>query len=209
MESHGVRVFSLVDACRDIDAFSFWRDGTPYVFLNTGKSSERSRMDAAHELAHLVLHHRSRSRANNILEREAQVFGAAFLMPKPAILATSPRTGRLPELLVAKKYWNVALVSLIYRMHSLGLLTEWQYRSLFVEASSLGYRHEEPDSAPRETSQVLETVFRALWLERTTLRDVADELNLYPDDLANLVFGLVQPSTDVSSNGEQPSLRLV
>ena len=34
-----------------MDAYSFWRRGVPYVFLNTMKSAERSRMDAAHELA--------------------------------------------------------------------------------------------------------------------------------------------------------------
>lgn len=56
LEAHGVRVFSLVEECAEVDAFSFWRGSTPYVFLNTMKSSEHSRMDAAHELGHLVLH---------------------------------------------------------------------------------------------------------------------------------------------------------
>ncbi len=56
LEAHGVRVFSLSEDCREVDAYSFWRASTPYVFLNTLKSAERSRMDAAHELGHLVMH---------------------------------------------------------------------------------------------------------------------------------------------------------
>jgi transcriptional regulator with XRE-family HTH domain len=54
LEAHGVRVFSLAADCAAVDAFSFvWRQ-TPYVLLNTAKSGERGRFDAAHELGHLV-----------------------------------------------------------------------------------------------------------------------------------------------------------
>src|SRR5699024_5969868 len=54
LESRGVRVFSLVEDSREVNAFSSWQGGViPYVFLNTVKSSESSRFDAAHELGHL------------------------------------------------------------------------------------------------------------------------------------------------------------
>src|SRR5215211_2579591 len=56
LEAHGVRVFSLTPEYSGVDAFSFWRDGVPFVFLNTMKTAERGRFDAAHELGHLVLH---------------------------------------------------------------------------------------------------------------------------------------------------------
>ncbi|WP_376773772.1 ImmA/IrrE family metallo-endopeptidase [Rhizobium mongolense] len=50
-----VRVFSLVENTRTVDAFSVWRGIRPFVFLNTIKTSEHGRFDAAHELGHLVL----------------------------------------------------------------------------------------------------------------------------------------------------------
>jgi len=56
LESKGVRVFSMAEDTTEVDAFSLWRETTPFVFLNTMKSAERSRFDAAHELGHLVLH---------------------------------------------------------------------------------------------------------------------------------------------------------
>ncbi len=56
LESKGVRVFSLAENTSKVNAYSLWRNGVPYVFLNTYKSAECSRFDAAHELAHLVLH---------------------------------------------------------------------------------------------------------------------------------------------------------
>src|ERR1051325_1217612 len=61
LESKGVRLFSLVEETRAVDAFSVWRNNCPYVFLNTLKSAERSRHDTAHELGHLLLHRHGRS----------------------------------------------------------------------------------------------------------------------------------------------------
>src|SRR4030095_1201305 len=54
LESKGVRVFSLAENTREVNAYSVWRRDHPYVFLNTFKSAECSRFDSAHELAHLV-----------------------------------------------------------------------------------------------------------------------------------------------------------
>lgn len=87
LETKGVRVFSLVEDCHELDAFSTWLDGTPFVFLNTRKSAERSRMDAAHELGHLVLHRVGRPQGKEA-EEEATRFGAAFLMPRASPTAT-------------------------------------------------------------------------------------------------------------------------
>ena len=124
LEAHGVRVFSVTQDCLRVDAFSFWRDDIPYIFLNTMKSAEHRRMDAAHELAHLVLHWGrdvTRARAD---EQAAHAFGAAFLMPAGSIRALAPRAGRVTDLIRAKHHWNVAVANLAYRMHSLNLLSE-------------------------------------------------------------------------------------
>jgi hypothetical protein len=49
-------VFSLSVDAAEVEAFSMWKEGAPFIFLNTGKSAEHGRFDAAHELGHLVLH---------------------------------------------------------------------------------------------------------------------------------------------------------
>ncbi|MGA8760309.1 MAG: XRE family transcriptional regulator, partial [Stellaceae bacterium] len=54
LEAKGVRLFSMAENTLTVDAFSVWRGGTPYVFLNTMKSAEHGRHDAAHELGHLT-----------------------------------------------------------------------------------------------------------------------------------------------------------
>lgn len=213
LEAHGVRVFSLALENENVDAFSFWRDGTPYVFLNTRKSAERSRMDAAHELGHLVLHWSGGPQGRNE-EQDAQGFGSAFLMPRASVLAEAPRAARVNQIIQAKLYWRVSAANLAYRMHTLSLLTEWQYRSVFIELGKQGYRSGEPRGIRRETSQVLEKVFRALRNEGRSQAQVAAELGVTVEELGSVIFGLVMTPVTGEAVGddqprERPDLRLV
>jgi Zn-dependent peptidase ImmA (M78 family) len=216
LEAHGVRVFSLIDECHDVDAFSFWRGETPYVFLNTAKSAERGRMDSAHELGHLVLHRGHALPSGRLEEQEANAFGAAFLMPRRSVLAHAPRGGHLDDLIRAKRYWNVAAANLAYRMHKVGLLTDWQYRTIFVNLSSQGYRNAEPNGIHRETSQMLGKVFESLRSEGMQQSDVARELQITVQDLTKIIFGLVLTPVAGTATADgggpgipAPSLRIV
>jgi Zn-dependent peptidase ImmA (M78 family)/DNA-binding XRE family transcriptional regulator len=214
LEAHGVRVFSLAAENAEVDAFSFWRDRVPYVFLNTMKSAERSRMDAAHELGHLVMHWDGGPQGREP-EQQAQRFGSAFLMPRASVLAEAPRGARLNQIITAKRRWKVSAASLAYRMHAVGLLTEWQYRSAFIQISQRGYRSDEPYGIPRETSQLLAKVFQALRATGQTQADVAHQLAISSDELNALIFGLVltpvagdhQP--EATARDIQPPLHLV
>ena len=192
LERQGVRVFSLAEDSTDIDAYSFWRGGTPYVFLNTMKSAERSRMDAAHELGHLVLHRKTGPRISRQSEPEAQRFGSAFLMPRGSVLAKVRRGAALPQIVSAKRHWGVSVAALTYRLHKVGLLSDFQFRSLFATIGRHGYRVEEPNPMPRETSQVLGKVFQALAERGTTQVGVANMLSIYPEELGKLLFGLIR-----------------
>ena len=116
LESKGVRVFSLTEESRDVDAFCSWYEGTPFVFLNTMKSAERSRFDAAHELGHLVRDTYSMLHRNEMggsrhheIEQKANAFAEAFLMPKDAVIARKPSAFTLLQLIKIKRYWGVPL----------------------------------------------------------------------------------------------------
>jgi Zn-dependent peptidase ImmA (M78 family)/DNA-binding XRE family transcriptional regulator len=217
LEAHGVRVFSLVQECAEVDAFSFWRDGAPYVFLNSMKTAERSRMDAAHELGHLVMHVHGQPSGRRA-EDEAQAFASALLMPRRSVLATAPRGATATQIVSAKKRWNVAAMALAHRMHKLGLLTEWQARSAYIQLGRMGYRAGEPGGLERETSQVLAKVFAALKDEGVARRDVARELSIPVDELNRSIFGLTLASdggrvriraADQPPSSRPPQLRVI
>jgi len=200
LESKGIRVFSLAIDAREVDAYSMWYGGKPFVFLNTLKSAEHCRFDAAHELGHLVLHRHGEPQGQEI-EREANAFASAFLMPKRSVLANAPKFPTLPGLITYKKHWTVSVAALNYRLHALGLTTDWVYRTLCVQISSAGYRTQEPESAPHETSQVLPKVFAALREEGISKQDVAQQLMIDSTEIEQLTFGLMLA---VQSSTKQP-----
>ncbi len=190
LESKGVRVFSLAEECYEIDAFSTWQGSTPLIFLNTLKSSERSRFDAAHELAHLVLHKHG-GVPNKTEERDANAFASAFLMPRTSVEEFAPCVLTIQSLIQAKHIWNVSLAGLVYRLHKLGLISDWQQFSMFRELSAAGYRTMEPESAPREQSRVFPKIFETLRAEGVTKRELAARFGWELDELNSLVFNLI------------------
>lgn len=214
LESRGVRVFSLADECRDVDAFSFWSGSKPFVILNTIKSAERSRFDAMHELGHLVLH-RAGLPDGREAEQQADAFAAAMLMPRADVLARARHFATLPSLIQGKKRWLVSVAALAHQLRALDLVSEWQYRTLCIQIAQRGYRTREPESCPRETSQLLKKVFDALKTESVSRTAVAEELCLPVQELEALVFGLVLTSvagervTPRSRVTTRPNLRLV
>ena len=190
LEANGVRVFSLAEDCKEVDAFSFWQEATPFIFLNTYKSGERSRFDAMHELGHLILH-RHGGPKGQVAEHEANAFASAMLMPRGDLLAHASKLVSLPLMIRMKKRWNVSVAALNYRFHSLELITDWHYQTLCIQISEKGYRSKEPAPCPRETSQLLQKVFAALKNDGVSRSDVAVSLCMRTEDLDALIFGLV------------------
>jgi Zn-dependent peptidase ImmA (M78 family)/DNA-binding XRE family transcriptional regulator len=205
LESQGVRVFSLAVEHSEVDAFSFWQAETPYVFLNTKKTPERSRFDAAHELGHLVMHGGARESHGPEAEQEANRFAGAFLMPELSIRGRMPMAPLIDQVIEAKKIWRVSALALTYRLHELRMLTDWQYRAICVELSKRGYRLAEYSGLVGETSQLLGKVFAALRERGRTVRDVAGELKISSDELAGMVFGLVVAA--VGNDDRTPTVR--
>jgi Zn-dependent peptidase ImmA (M78 family)/DNA-binding XRE family transcriptional regulator len=204
LEAHGVRVFSLAAECAEVDAFSFvWR-GCPYVLLNTGKTGERGRFDAAHELGHLVLHSEHRVPHGPDAEQEANRFAAAFLMPRASVLAHGLTAATSDRILESKEVWQVSAMALTHRLHELDLLSDWGYRTACVDLSRRGYRTAEPGGIARETSPLLDTVFKRLRAEGIKPAQVADDLQITTAELNRHVFGLVPTAVAGATNTTPP-----
>jgi Zn-dependent peptidase ImmA (M78 family)/DNA-binding XRE family transcriptional regulator len=191
LESKGVRVFSLAENTKTVDAFSMWRREQPFVFLNTTKTAERSRFDAAHELGHLVLHKHGGPQGGRAVEDEANQFASAFLMPEAEVRAKMPRVGFLNQIVEGKKYWKVSVAALNYRLHKLGITTDWQYRNFCIQIAER-FRISEPYSIDREVSIVWEKVLTQLRESGVTKQHIADELALPVFEVENLVFRLTR-----------------
>ncbi len=212
LEAHGVRVYSLTIECSDVDAFSMYRGTCPMVFLNVGKTGERLRFDAAHELGHLVLHSEHREPHGPDAEQEANRFAAAFLMPRDDVLAQNLHGAGIDRVLARKTRWRVAAMALAHRLFELQLVTEWGYRSLCVNLSRQGYRSAEPNGIARESSQVLSKILVAVRAEGGTPGTIARELDLDVAELNRHLFGLVPTAVEggaVTTTRRQTNLSVV
>lgn len=207
LESKGVRVFSLSEKTKNVDAFSCWRNDTPYIFLNTFKTSERSRFDALHELGHLVLHSHGKA-CGREAEMEANKFASYFLMPSSDVVSRAPFVTSLNQLIKAKKRWGVSVAALAYRLHKAGMLTDWQYRTFCIQINRK-YGKTEPNGLPREKSVVWEKVFRELWRNGSSRTNIAKDLSIPEAELEALIFGLLGSSAPNNKTVGKPSLMIV
>lgn len=207
VESHGVRVFSLAEDSRHVNAFSLWRDAKPFMFLNTMKSSENSRFDAAHELGHLVLHQDGNT-IGRVAEDQANKFASAFLMPKADVLAHVTSVYSLAQLTRLKLRWKVSVAALNYRLHKVGITTDWRNRDLCIQISREGYSTSEPNGITRERSMVWQKLLRLLWVDRQTVKVIADDLHLPDGEVTALIFGITADD-GAREPAQTPALRIV
>lgn len=202
LEAHGVRVFSLVEETRHLDAYAFWRNNEPYVFLNTSKTGEHSRFDAAHELAHLVLHRHSGTSKRDA-EAEANTFALEFLMPQDDLIATLPRVRTFRELVKAKHRWGVSVYALVYALHAAGVISEWQQRSYYIELNRNG-KTQEPEPREHETSQIWAKVLKLLWAKGLTISKIAENIHVPEHEITKLLFNIAGPARAFEGRREGP-----
>lgn len=217
LETNGIRVFSLAENTKEVDAFSLWRDDTPYVFLNRFKSSERSRYDAAHELGHLCLHKHGGAGSlyqTSGLEKEANAFAGALLMPETDVRAICQRPlYSILDLADYKKRWSVSVSALNYRLHELRLISDAKYKSNYVEMSRRGWLKKEPFGLPREQSSILQDVMDDILSRGITKTKIAADIDVPPAEIEALFFGLANMLSIEGSGARTPrrgvSLKLV
>jgi Zn-dependent peptidase ImmA (M78 family)/transcriptional regulator with XRE-family HTH domain len=132
----------------------------PLVLLNEMHPADRMRFTLAHEIGHMVMHRFP----NADMEREANEFASAFLLPTSDILSAFQGRRVTLELLAAlKPEWKVAMQALLMRASSLNLLTKNQSKYLWQQISKRGWRLREPAELdfPREIPSVLQMVIKA------------------------------------------------
>jgi len=197
LENSGVITARVNVAADTLDAFSQWSSfvGAPYIVLGRDKASAvRSRFDAAHELAHVLLHRRvDRKRVNSktdwkILEQQAHRFAAAFLLPAKSFV-DELWAPTLDAMLSRKERWKVSIAMMIVRCEHLGLINQDQTRRLWINYNRRGWRGEEPlDKVLKfEEPRVLRRSFEALVDEGLkTKEQIVEDLSLPQREIEEL-----------------------
>jgi Zn-dependent peptidase ImmA (M78 family)/DNA-binding transcriptional regulator YiaG len=178
LENNGVVVTQQEFDNGRIDGFSTFPEkdhAYPVVVLSSNETTAaRTRYNAAHELAHLLLHRKistkdiNKKSVHKQLEEQANRFAGAFLLPESSF-AQSVSHCSLEEFRLNKSRWKVAISAQIMRCHDLGWIDDERKRQLFVKMSQRGWRGDEPldDQLKEENPDLLSRSFTVL------LRDAA------------------------------------
>lgn len=186
MEAAGVVVIALPRAFARGDAFSAWAFADesrrrPVVVLSADRPADRVRMNAAHELGHLVMHQQVAASAA-ALEDDAKRFASAFLLPADSMRQMIVAPVTLDTFVNLKLRWGVSIQAMIVRAHSLGLITPRKYKSLMQRLSARGWRLNEPLSSqvPMERPRVVRQMAEAVYGTRIDYAKLAAEAH-YPE----------------------------
>lgn len=187
LEQHGVLLVEVPGHSERLDAFSTWVDSWPVVFIATDKlSASRRRFDVIHELGHLLLHPNAKP-GDLRLEREADAFASAFLLPRHPFTHECPRRLVWPHLMELKSRWKVSLAALVRRAYDLGIYSEATYRRAFVQLSKFGWRRNEPAEPELEHPTLLREGFKLLASSGYTLAQLATDLGRNAVELEEIV----------------------
>ena len=197
LENAGICVVKEEIGSASMDGLSNWSDadGRPYILIASDKDTcARSRLDAAHELGHLVLHRNLSEKALTDaaafkeIERQAFQFAGAFLLPAETF-AAEIWAPSLNTFMVIKERWKVSIGAMVKRCATLGLMSEEYERRLWKHYSARGWRKAEPldDTLEPETPRLLARSVRLLIDENVRRRpDLLEEFRLPATDVESL-----------------------
>lgn len=169
LEKYGAIISRARIGADQVDAFSEWReeDSRPYITLGADKQSDaRSRMDTAHELAHMILHcgitlrDFNKPAVHSLIESQANRFAGAFLLPAASFM-DDLYSHSLDAFRELKETWRVSIAGMVYRATELGIVDEDESRKLWIAMSRRKWKKKEPgdDEMPPEKPKLLRKAF--------------------------------------------------
>lgn len=133
-----------------LDGLCAWSpvDDRPHVLLASDKMSfARRQMDAAHEMAHAILHRgvsaEQLKRDLKVIETQAFRLASAFLLPSTTY-PIEMRTPSLAGLVTAKERWRVSIKAQIKRLSDLEVIPSEFATHLYKLYSAKGWSRDEP-----------------------------------------------------------------
>jgi Zn-dependent peptidase ImmA (M78 family) len=175
--------------------------GVFIIFINKTMPGDRQRFTLAHELGHIVMH---RTIFSETMERDADRFASEFLMPATDIRSQLTHI-KLDRLAALKLHWKVSMGALLMRAYALEVITERQYRYLWMQMGQHGYRVNEPIEYAIQFEQPT--------LLKDTIRLHLDELQYLARQLAEGLLALYEDEMnsvyEISKKRGETRLRLI
>lgn len=153
------------------------------VVENDKRSLSRKNFSLAHELGHIILHrhddYMEKTKLEQaVIEKEANDFAAAFLMPRDRFLEDLKYVRNLDSFVNLKHKWYVSIGAMMIRAKELKHITEQEYLRLIKNYSYRQYRLQEPldDVFTTYRPQLFKQSFELLFKNGYSLEKFKNEL---------------------------------
>lgn len=182
------------------------RFGEEYVIvLNPSLASDRSRMNAAHELGHVLLGDCDKDcgHGDSIAERRAYEFASHLLIPDSELEAAF--AGRsMVRLVKAKEHFGISLQAMIYRAEQAGFIPKSTAKWLWVEFAKRGWRKREPGNVlPDRATRFEDILDSAVGKGLLTWEDAAKVMRVPEDELHLRMRIALGRGEDTPSEGDE------
>jgi len=192
-------VFVVIDDFHDhgIDAVTLRasEDHPHVVYVNAALPPDRMRLTLAHELGHLVMDAMTLVSPAEI-ENRATAFAAEFLAPIDDIAYDLDRvsTRTIHELDELRMSWGVSVSSLVVRARERGVLSDYQYRTMFRLLNETGRMYGIRPGVPAEQPKLAGAVLDQLLAAGYTPREV-DNISLLTGTERAALFQAADPQS--------------
>lgn len=183
------------------------------VVLNSSVSNDRARMNAAHELGHILFQDcvaPAEDNARRASEGRAMDFASHLLMPV-SILRAAFKGRSMVRLVGFKERYGISLAAMIYRAEREGVIPNSLAKNLWVEFSKRGWRRNEPGSVRPDRAMRFEQLLDgAIVRGDITWKEAAEITGVRIDELKDRVQRALGYGNDYPNDPSSPEiLRLV
>jgi Zn-dependent peptidase ImmA (M78 family)/transcriptional regulator with XRE-family HTH domain len=201
LHAFGVRVLEQPTELR-IDGLAAVFGDEHVIVLNPSMPNDRGRMNAAHELGHILLgdcQTEASAAKRKLEEKQAFAFASHLLLPNAA-LNEAFKGQSMVRLVKWKERFGISLAAMVYRAEQQKVITKSIAKKLWIEFGRRGWRSQEPGHVrPDRATRFEEIVDSALADRRITLRQAAATAGVRGEELherINLAMGIASIEED-------------
>lgn len=193
LERFGIRVLENPTGLR-IDGLAARYDDEYVVVLNPTVSNDRTRLNAAHELGHVLYGDcDSEEAADKATEQRAFEFASHLLLPNNQ-LKRAFEGQSMVRLVQFKERFGISLAAMIYRAEKLGFIPKSTAKMLWIEFARRGWKTNEPGTVrPDRATRFEQLIDEALVSRKLSLKELADLAGVRPEAIRerlNYAMGL-------------------
>ncbi|KKL96198.1 hypothetical protein LCGC14_1846910, partial [marine sediment metagenome] len=200
LEKAGIRVMELRTRLA-VDAMAGQLGDEDVVVLKPDVPGDRTRLNAAHELGHVVFRDCAELRAGDAGEQERRAFEFAshFLLTR-RMLKEAFQGRSMVRLVQFKERYGISLAAMVYRAQAEAVLPKSLAKRLWIEFSRRGWRSREPGQVAEERATRFEQIIDAAILSgRLSWHQAAAVTGMREDELRDRVEEALGPTHQPST----------